>query len=66
MIEWISVKDRLPTDNGKYLFLDDDSCFLDEYEARSAFLKNKQEYLDYKGTYITHWAVINLPEGIEK
>lgn len=74
MIEWISVKERLPVKTGRYLcvYSTVNQQRLPSY-ADFKFEKGIAETpqgsilrIDNIKSYITHWAEINLPEENKK
>ena len=65
MIDWISVKERLPENSGKYLICANQYVHAVEFSTRHKKF-NAFDILDnadnaFSG--VTHWAYINLPEG---
>lgn len=61
MAEWISVKDRLPTENGKYLAAIAGDKIEEPYVILWWFYNGKfQDFYYFPTRYVSHW--MPLPE----
>lgn len=67
MSEWISVKDRLPEDNGKYLVCVDGDKINPPYVITWWFWNGKFEDFQYfPSRHVTHWMPIPEPPEVEE
>lgn len=65
MIDWISVKERLPEKSDRYLICANKYMAVSDFSVRHKKF-NAFDFFDDTDkafTDVTHWAYLNLPEG---
>lgn len=60
-IQWVSVKDRLPEEDGVYLFATGFIAWVSLYRSQDEVFETEEGCFDVN-EFSTHWAEINLPE----
>jgi len=63
---WISVKDRLPEKNGRYLVCENGEVYSAEYEKNRPVSEWTDDYEGYLDMMVSHWMPLPSTEGLDE